>query len=84
MRRTQLYLEDEVWELLRVKARQNRTTISDLVRSALRDKYFTGRPDRKEAMLDAVGLWKDRTDLPETQTYMRQLRKGTRLKRLQQ
>jgi hypothetical protein len=30
----------------------------------------------------AVGLWKDRTDLPDTETYFRNLRKGTRLARL--
>jgi len=29
-----------------------------------------------------VGIWKDRTDLPDTQTYVRNLRKGTRLERL--
>jgi hypothetical protein len=29
----------------------------------------------------AVGLWKDRTDLPDTDIYVRNMRKGTRLKR---
>jgi hypothetical protein len=33
-------------------------------------------------MMAAVGLWKDRTDLLDTETYVRNLRKGTRLKRL--
>jgi len=38
--------------------------------------------ERKAAMMGIVGLWKDRTDLPDTETYVRNLRKGTRLKKL--
>jgi hypothetical protein len=38
--------------------------------------------ERRAAMLGIVGLWKDRTDLPDTETYIRKLRTGTRLKRL--
>jgi hypothetical protein len=38
--------------------------------------------ERKAAMMAIVGLWKDRTDLPDTETYVRSLRSGTRLQRL--
>jgi len=38
--------------------------------------------ERKAAMMSIVGLWKDRTDLPDTETYIRSLRDGTRLGRL--
>ncbi len=82
MKRTQLYLEEDVWKMLRVKARQDRTTISDLVRLAVREKYLAGGSDRKDALLGALGLWKDRDDLPSTLTYLRRLRKDCRLKRL--
>jgi len=37
---------------------------------------------RRDALLSAVGLWKDRADLPETAAYVRGLRKDDRLKRL--
>ena len=37
---------------------------------------------RKEALLSVIGVWKDRTDLPDTESYLRKLRKGTRLDRL--
>jgi hypothetical protein len=82
MRRTQLYLEDDLWKTLHILARQSRSTVSELVRKALREKYLGDAARRKEALLSAVGLWKDRTDLPETETYVRRLRKGDRLKRL--
>ena len=41
-----------------------------------------GAEERRAAMMGIVGLWKDRTDLPDTETYVRNLRKGTRLARL--
>jgi len=37
---------------------------------------------RRAAMLGIVGIWKDRTDLPDTETYVRNLRKGRRIKTL--
>jgi predicted transcriptional regulator len=82
VRRTQLYLEDDLWKTLHILARQSRSTVSELVRNALREKYLDDAGKRKEALLSAVGLWKDRTDLPDTQTYVRSLRKGNRLTRI--
>jgi hypothetical protein len=82
VKRTQLYLEDDLWKTLHVLARQSGSTISELARSALREKYLNNAEKRKEALLSAVGLWKNRTDLPDTQTYVRNLRKGDRLKRI--
>jgi hypothetical protein len=38
--------------------------------------------ERRADMMAAVGLWKDRTDLPDTETYIRNLRGGDRLERL--
>jgi hypothetical protein len=36
---------------------------------------------RRALLLSAVGLWKDRTDLPDTDEYVREVRKGERLDR---
>jgi len=38
--------------------------------------------ERRADMMAAVGLWKDRTDLPDTEDYIRNLRGGDRLERL--
>jgi hypothetical protein len=54
----------------------------DFVRSAKQD--IEDATNRKALLLAAVGLWKDRTELPDTQTYVRSLRKGTRLQRISQ
>ena len=82
MRRIQLYLEDDLWKTLHILARQSGSTISELARKALREKYLGDAAKRKEALLSAIGLWGDRDDLPDTETYVRSLRKGDRLKRL--
>ena len=82
MRRTQLYLDEDLWSALHSHARREGTTISDLVRRAARDRYLRNSAERRAALLSVVGLWKDRTDLPDSEAYVRNLRKGTRLKQL--
>jgi hypothetical protein len=51
-------------------------------REPVREKKIDQASERKEALLSAIGLWKDRTDLPDTVTYIRELRNDDRLKRL--
>ena len=50
------------------------TTVSDVVRSTLREKYDQDRERRKEAFEAVIGLWADRTHLPGTEEYIRMLR----------
>jgi len=38
---------------------------------------------RRAAMMGIVGLWKDRTDLPDTETYIRNLRGDDRPERFE-
>jgi Ribbon-helix-helix protein, copG family len=86
MRRTQLYLEDDLWQVLQLHARQSGSTMSELVRKAIRDAYLGTSADRKAAMTGIMGLWKDRDDIGDPQEYVRKLRratgKNTRLDRL--
>jgi hypothetical protein len=82
MRRTQLYLDDDLWTALRAQARKDKTSISELVRRAARERYMTRIEERRAAMLGIVGLWKDRSDLPDTETYVRDLRRDTRRQRM--
>ena len=82
MKRTQLYLDEDLWQALHSKAAIEKTTVSDLVRTAARERYLENSEKRRKALMGIVGIWKDRTDLPETEAYVRNLRKGTRLKRL--
>ena len=83
MKRTQLYLDDDLWNALHNRARIEKTTISHLVRQAARERYLGNLDERRKAMNALVGIWKDRTDLPEsTEEYVRSLRRDTRMERL--
>jgi metal-responsive CopG/Arc/MetJ family transcriptional regulator len=82
MRRTQLYLHEDLWKRLHLRSKQRGTSISELVREAVREKYGNSEADRKSAMRALVGLWKDRKDLPDTEAYVRRLRRGRRLQRI--
>ena len=82
MKRTQLYLDEDIWKLLHIHARQRRTSISELVRQAVRDRYGSSTANRSDAMQALVGIRRDRNDLPDTEEYVRRLRKGKRRLRI--
>jgi hypothetical protein len=82
VRRTQLYLDDDLWQALHVRSRETRTTISELVREAVRERYLSTAAARKEAMTAFAGAWKDRPEFADPEAYVRSLRQGRRLQRL--
>ena len=51
-------------------------------RKPVRKKNVDKASERKEALLSAIGLWKDRTDIPDGETYVRRPRKDDRLERI--
>jgi len=83
MKRTQLYLEEDVWKVLQILSRQSGASISDLVRQAVRERYVGGKANRQQVLMSVVGLWRNRKDLPNTDSYVRGLRQGKRLERVQ-
>ena len=82
MRRTQLYLDGELWNALRARARRERTTVSDLVRQAARERYLGDLEARRQAMQAFIGVRKDREDLGDSVESVRRLRRGARIERL--
>lgn len=82
MKRTQLYLNEDLWKALHIRSRQQGTSISELVRQAVRDRYGSSPASRRQAMQALVGIRKDRKDLPDSTAYVRRLRKGKRLRRI--
>jgi tRNA uridine 5-carbamoylmethylation protein Kti12 len=83
VKRTQLYLDDDLWQALHSRARQDRTTISDLVRQAAREKYLGNFEERRKAMMAIIGLRKNRSDIQDATKYVRELRRDGRMDRLQ-
>jgi hypothetical protein len=83
MRRTQLYLEDDLWAALHAKAHIEGATISELVRVAVRERYLGNLDERRAAMLGIVGLWKDRPASEDAESYVGNLRDDDRQVRLE-
>jgi hypothetical protein len=82
MKRTQLYLEENVWNALHARAESEKTTISELVRRAVRERYLGDFDQRREAMQAFVGIRRGRREVPDATQQVRALRRGTRLDRL--
>ena len=82
MRRTQLYLDDHLWTALHARARSRKTTVSELVREAVRERYLGRRDEQMKAMQEFVGIRKERSEPLDTVAYVRSLRQGGRLDRL--
>jgi rRNA-processing protein FCF1 len=67
MKRTQLYIEDDVIKTLRRVSKEKAVSISELVRAAVRKTYSLEKPDDADMILrEAAGIWKDRKDIRGT------------------
>jgi hypothetical protein len=82
MRRTQLYLDEDLWIALHARARSRQTTVSELVREAVRERYLGNRDLRMKAMQAFVGIRKRASEAPSAVEMVRSLRRGSRLDRL--
>ncbi len=82
MKRTQLYLDDDLWQALHNKARCDGTTISEMVRQAARERYFPNLEQRRQVMQAFIGTGKDRPGIRNPVAYVRRLRRGERVERL--
>lgn len=83
MRRTQLYLDDHLWKTLHAQARSRKTSISELVREAARERYLGKRDEQRKAMQEFVGSGKRSSNPLDSVQYVQNLRRGDRLERLQ-
>ena len=83
MKRTQLYIDDDLAKILSTVSRQQGRTVSELVRECIREKFGDKQNVDKVALAEQVaGVWKNRRDLGDTDKYVRRLRKDTRRERL--
>ena len=82
MRRTQLYLDDHLWNALHTRARSRKTTVSELVREAVRERYLPKQDEQTKAMQEFVGIRKTRSGPGDAAQYIRRLRADDRLDRL--
>jgi predicted DNA-binding protein len=83
MKRTQLYLDEEMARTLATLGRQKGKTVSELVRESVEEKYMSRKDlDKAQLARQLAGVWRSRKDLKDIDRMLRRMRKGARLKRL--
>jgi Arc/MetJ family transcription regulator len=82
MKRTQLYLDEDLWTILHSRARSEKTTVSELVRVAVRERYLENHAERMKAMQAFVGSRRRSSDSVDATEIVRSLRSGSRIDRL--
>jgi hypothetical protein len=74
-------LDDQLWTALHARAQREKTTISELVRQAVRERYIGNLERRRAAMQSFVGSHKASAEDRDPRVEVRRLRRGTRLSR---
>ncbi len=79
MKRTQIYLDEDLFYALRVQSRALGISISDLIRKVLRKKLSV-KGNTASAIDNFAGIWSDQDY--DVDKHIRTLRTNSRLKRL--
>ena len=78
MRRTQIYLDDEIYEILKKESLILGKSTSQIIRENLKKNLVNKSNKISNAIDDSKGAWKDKSDL-KINYFIRKLRKGNRI-----
>ena len=78
MRRTQIYLDDEIYEILKKESLIAGKSASQIIRENLKKNLLNKRNKISDAIDNSKGAWKDRPDF-KINDFVRKLRKGNRI-----
>ena len=83
MKRSQVYLLNSQWQKLITLSKQQGESVAELIRTAI-DKVYTKKNDVdfELALRKGFGIWKKRTDIGNTDNYVRMLRTDKRINRI--
>ena len=83
VKRSQIYLLDSQWQKLIALSKQHGQSVAELIRTAI-DKVYTkeNEVDFEFALRKGFGIWKKRTDIGNTDNYVRMLRTDKRINRI--
>ncbi len=78
MRRTQIYLDDEIYEILKKESLILGKSTSQIIRENLKKNLVNKSNKISDAIDDSKGAWKDKSDF-KINDFIRKLRKGNRI-----
>ncbi|GAB6072403.1 hypothetical protein JCM14244_07800 [Venenivibrio stagnispumantis] len=76
MKRTQIYLDEEIYKYLKEESLKTGKTISELIREKLRKEIDQNKETLLKAIKEVAGIWSYQTD--DVENFLRNLRKGER------
>ena len=68
------YLDKHLWNALPTRARSRKTSVSELVQEAVRERYLGRRDEQMKAMREFVGIRKERSEPLDAVEYVQNLR----------
>jgi len=76
MRRTQIYLDEELYAALQKHSQRSGHSVSESIRQILRQNLKRQSHDFIQALDDIVGIWQDKSE--DVEAYLRALRQDRR------
>jgi len=77
MKRTQIYLNDDIYSYVKTESQKMNKSMSELIRDIIISNIKNVNDNLKESSANVFGLWKNRDF--NTNDYVRELRKSKRL-----
>ncbi len=77
MKRTQIYLDEEIFSILKRESETRHKTISEIVRNSIDDRYRADTYSLKKKLSTIFGIWRNRKLTPDA--YIRNLRKDRKI-----
>ncbi|WP_297454341.1 ribbon-helix-helix protein, CopG family [Persephonella sp.] len=77
MKRTQIYLDEEIYKYLKAESKRTGKSLSEIIREKLRTDLKKSKENLLKAIEETAGIWQYKTD--NVEEALRNLRKGKRI-----
>ncbi len=77
MRKTQIYLDEEIYKYLKEESLKTGKTISELIREKLRKEINQNKESLLKAIKEVAGIWSYQNE--DVESFVRDIRRGERV-----
>ncbi len=77
MKRTQIYLDEEIYKYLKEESKKTGKSISELIREKLKKEINQNKENLLKTIKEVAGIWSYKNE--DVDNYIRNMRKGKRI-----
>ena len=77
MKRTQIYLDEEIYQYLKEESKKTGKSISELIREELKKEMNQNKENLLKAIKEVAGIWNYQTE--NVEDFIRSIRRGKRI-----